>query len=364
MRSARFQGSVMGVRNIYERFIWFDTRARAHGYPNASSLAAHFETSTKTAQRDIDFMRDRLFCPLEYDMRQKGYYYEDDTFSLPMVYLSSGELSALLIARKMLQDVSGGQIGGEISSVIEKITNVLSRHVRKENEVEEAVSLQLIEYSPAPERVFRSVIEACLARRRLRFTYTSPAANGETERAVDPYHLFNYMGNWHLIGHCHLRNHLRDFALNRISNVKVLEETFEKPEAFDARAYFRSSFGIFKGKERKEVALRFSPDKAKWIKDQIWHPDQKARFLKDGSLELSFPVADFSEIKMEILKHGDAVEVIKPEGLRLLIEAEAESIVKAYRGNRKRRRSSRRPRASTLPVGETWGISHPSPSSP
>ena len=66
------------------------------------------------------------------------------------------------------------------------------------------------------------------------------------------------------------------------------------------------------------------------MKEQVWHKDQKARFLKDGSMELTFPVADFSEIKMEILKHGDMVEVIKPKRLRELIKAEAEEIARIY----------------------------------
>ena len=118
----------MGVKNIYERFVWFDDRVRAKKHPNATALAEQFEISTKTAQRDIDFMRDRLLCPLYYDSSQKGYYYDDETFSLPMVYLSSEELSALLIARKMLQDISGGAIGDEISSIVDKITNILKKH--------------------------------------------------------------------------------------------------------------------------------------------------------------------------------------------------------------------------------------------
>jgi len=43
----------MGVKNIYERFIWFDDRVRAKRYPNATTLAEKFEISSKTAQRDI-----------------------------------------------------------------------------------------------------------------------------------------------------------------------------------------------------------------------------------------------------------------------------------------------------------------------
>jgi len=94
--------------------------------------------------------------------------------------------------------------------------------------------------------------------------------------------------------------------------------------------HFLSTFGLYKGKSTKEVTIRFTPEKSKWIKGQIWHKDQKVKYLKDGSIELSFPVSDFSEIKMEILKHGDGVMVIKPKNLRDLIKVEAEKIAKIY----------------------------------
>ncbi|NWG04769.1 MAG: WYL domain-containing protein [Syntrophaceae bacterium] len=132
------------------------------------------------------------------------------------------------------------------------------------------------------------------------------------------------------------------------------------------------------------MTLRFTPEKSKWIKDQIQHKDQRLKLLKDddlvkslerpfsvipahagiqyfhvvripwipvprslsrtsftgmttfydsikeGFLEISFPVSDFSEIKREILKDGDAVTVIKPESLRDLIKTEAQKIAKIY----------------------------------
>ena len=320
----------MGTKNIYERFVWFDHQVRAKKYPNATSLADQFEISTKTAQRDIDFMRDRLLCPLDYDSSQKGYCYDDETFSLPMVYLSSGELSSLLIARKMLQDISGGYIGDEISTIIDKITNVLNNHMAMGDRIDDAFSFQLIEYSPAPEAVFKAVLEGCLKKKCLSFIYYSPATEEKSERTVEPYHLLNYMGTWHTIGYCHLKKEIRDFALSRISEAKVLKKSFKTPSDFDFKKYFLSTFGLYKGKSTKEVTLRFTPEKSKWIKDQIWHKNQKVNLLKDGSLEISFPVSDFSEIKREILKHGDAVTVVKPKSLRELIKSEAINIAKIY----------------------------------
>jgi len=320
----------MGAKNIYERFIWFDNQVRARKYPNTTVLAEQFEISTKTAQRDIAFMRDRLSCPLRYDPLAKGYYYEEETFSLPMVYLSPKELSALLIARKTLQDISGGMLGKEISSLLSKITNILTRHNIQEDMIDNTFSFQMVEYSPTAENVFQTILESCLRKRRVRFNYFSPAKEEMRERTVDPYHLFNYMGTWHLLGRCHLRDEVRDFALNRISEPKIIDENYELLTNFDFKKYFLSTFGIYKGKSVKEVVLRFSSLKAKWVKDQIWHKDQKVKPLEDGSLQLSFPVSDFSEVKMEILKHGNEVTVIRPKALRELIKSEAEKIVKIY----------------------------------
>ena len=65
----------MGEHLVLERYYWFDSQVRAKKYPNATSLAGFFEISPKTAQRSIDFMRDRLGAPLEYHSGKKGYAY-------------------------------------------------------------------------------------------------------------------------------------------------------------------------------------------------------------------------------------------------------------------------------------------------
>ncbi len=320
----------MGSKNIYERFIWFDDRVKQKKYPNTTSLSKQFEVSIKTAQRDIEFMRDRLNSPLFYDPGRKGYFYEDDTFSLPLIYLSSEELSSLLIARKFLQDISERHIGDELSSVIQKITAILKKHMAEENLIDDALSFQLIQYSTAPEEIFKGVLEGCLQRKSLYFQYYSPAYEDATVRTVDPYHLLNYMGTWHLIAYCHTKKNLRNFVVGRMRNLKVLDTIFSMPRDFHIKEYLQSAFGIYKGKSINQVTLRFSPMKSKWIAGQMWHKNQKVKYLQDGSLELTFPVANFAEISMEILKHGSGVEVIKPKALRDIIKEEAKEIAKIY----------------------------------
>ena len=72
------------------------------------------------------------------------------------------------------------------------------------------------------------------------------------------------------------------------------------PDGRNILRMFLSTFGLYKGKSTKEATLRFTPEESKWIKDQIWHKDQKVKLLKDGSLEISFPGSDFSEIKLRL----------------------------------------------------------------
>jgi len=320
----------MGSKIIYERFLWFEDQVKKRKYPNTSSLAAKFEISTKTAQRDIEFMRERLECPLLYDMTRKGYYYEDETFSLPVMHLSSSELSSLIMARKLLRDMSGS-IAEDVESAVQKITSVIARHSESPDSIDKAVSFHIIRYSPIKEDVFRAALEACVKRRPLTITYTSPAHTEKTERTVDPYHIFNYMGNWHLMGYCHLRKAIRDFHMGRITEQRIEDDTFSLPKGFDFAKYFDSSFGLYKGSSRQEVTIRFLPSHAIWIKGQIWHKDQVERTLEDGSLELTFPVSDFTEISREILRLGSGAEVIKPKALRELIRLEAERICRTYK---------------------------------
>lgn len=316
---------------VYERFLWFEQQAKARRYPNARTLATEFEISEKTAQRNIAFMRDRLGCPVEYDQQRRGYYYTDHTFSLSGITLSSADLMALIIARDLLRNVAGRTIGSNISHAVEKIAATLKTHGAESIGAGQTVSLRFIEHSLVCEHIFKTVLEGCLKKRSLELAYDSPARPGSTLRTVDPYHLYNYMGNWHLLARCHLRKEYRNFHLSRINAVRLLKAPFAMQKDFDPDSYFASSFGIFKAWKTQTVTLRFSSEKVRWIAGQIWHPHQKETLRKDGSLDISFPAAAFPELLMEVLKHGAGVEVVKPKELRDMVRAEAEKIHTQYK---------------------------------
>lgn len=92
----------------------------------------------------------------------------------------------------------------------------------------------------------------------------------------------------------------------------------------------QNNFGIFQGQKSIQVVLRFSPFRARWIREQVWHPEQKIRELADGGLDLELPVADFREIKMRILSFGADVEVLSPDELRLEVAQEIKKMQGLY----------------------------------
>lgn len=80
------------------------------------------------------------------------------------------------------------------------------------------------------------------------------------------------------------------------------------------------------------MTLRFSPFRSRWIRQQVWHPNQQIQELLDSSLEITFPVADFREVKMMILQFGADCEVVAPEELREEVKDEIRRLAGVYEG--------------------------------
>lgn len=330
-RSHRIEECTVGEQILLERYFWFHQEASNNRFPNASTLSRRFECSVKTAQRSIEYFRCRLHAPLEYEPTRKGFYCTDPTFQLPIMSLNEKELLALLISKKLLTDATAGELSDELGHIAAKLGAVLTAKMPGHIDPEQAFSFRSSEFTPADPLLFGCVSNALLLSRLLAFDYYSPAGHQSTTRMVEPHHLVNYMGTWHLIAFCRLRRDWRDFLLSRISECRVSEEGFAPHPETEWKPLLTDTFGIFQNRESFSVVLRFSPIRARWIRGQIWHGDQEAEELQDGSLQLTIPVSHEAEIIMEILKHGSQVEVLAPAWLRKKVGEEIEKMGKNYR---------------------------------
>jgi len=314
----------------YERCKWFDRRVRQNDRPNARHIAERFEISHRQAQRDIDFLRDRFGAPLTYDHARRGYAYSDDSFELTRLQATQEEILSVLLARQLLSQSAGGVISQTIRKFGKKLVELAVEFGIDESRLEDCFSADWHGYSPSQSETFRQVAGALLDHRLLYFVYQSPSTGQITERIAEPHHLQHYMASWVLIAWCRNRCNWRKFYLARMSDLQAGAETFVPRERNEWEPQVKGSFGIFQGTEPVKTVLRFSPFRARWIREQVWHPDQQLRDLPDGGLEMTLPVADFREIKLCILQYGADVTVIEPEDLKTEIADEIRKMSQLY----------------------------------
>lgn len=318
---------------MYEHYQWFHRQIKQGRFPNAGRLAVRFELSPKTAQRAIEFMRDRLAAPLCYDAARRGYRYEDDSYELPPLWVRADELASLLISFRLASTIPDPGLKAALRTLLDRLLQVNAERRIRLSDLETKVSIKNVEYARVDGATFHRVFDALLTGRPLRIDYLSPHRGTATTRDVRPLHLLSYMGNWHLIAYCDLRRGLRDFALARIRRMEPCPREIGGcvVDPRELKEYLRRDFGIMSGPARHQVVLRFRPEAARIVTEQVWHPDQQMDLEEDGSLCLSFPVADFREIRREVLKFGAGVEVLAPDELRREVRDEIEKMKSVYR---------------------------------
>jgi len=96
---------------------------------NCSKLAGKLEVSTKTIMRDLAFMRDQLDLPVEYDSQTYSWRYSYPVKNFPTVQVSEGELLALLVAQKALEQYKGTPYHDQLAHAFEKLSAGLNDRV-------------------------------------------------------------------------------------------------------------------------------------------------------------------------------------------------------------------------------------------
>jgi len=289
-------------------------------------LMERLECSQATLYRLVNELRDFLGAPIEQDPDTRGFYYDrsyDQPFELPGIWISPGELQALLTARQVLSNVQPGLLEGELESLQGRITSLLQQRGLETEGGPSRIHIQQAAGRAVPARMFQDVLGALIQRRRLRIRYHGRRRDEESERVISPQRLTQYRNSWYLDAWCHEARGLRSFALERVREQSVLEDAAKEVAAEDLSAHFDDSYGIFSGPAEHSAELRFSPEMARWVSEELWHPDQQGSFEADGSWLLKVPFSSARELIMDVLRYGAEVEVLGPDFLREAVAAEA-----------------------------------------
>ena len=313
-----------------ERMLRIHQALQSSSFPNASKLAREIEVATKTIHRDIEFMRDRLGLPIEYDSNRIGYFYTGEVSAFPTMQITEGEIFALVVAEKALQQYRGTSFEKPLLSAIKKMEQSLPDTISLNlADIEQTISFRTRAEPILDLKIFDALTKAVSQRKQLELTYRKPGQQTTELRLVDPYHLANINGEWFLFAHDHARKDIRTFVPARIQSVKQTGKTFGRPEKFSLEKRLRDSFGVHSGEGKFEVVIRFNARAADYVREKKWHESQQLRELKGRGVELRMKLSSLAEIKRWVLSWGGDAKVLKPRELAEAVRNSAKRILQA-----------------------------------
>jgi predicted DNA-binding transcriptional regulator YafY len=301
-----------------ERFYRIQQMLRQSRVVPVRTFLRELEVSLATFKRDLEYMRSRLHTPIVWDRELNGYRYDKaaPVQELPGLWFSDTEIYALLTMQRLLESLEPGLLGPHVAPLLERLKAAIGSGAHSAAEVHQRIRILHLAKRTLPPQYFQLAAAAVLQRRRLRIKYFSRARNDETEREISPQRLVHYRENWYLDAWCHLRKDIRSFAVDAIRAAEVLDESAVDLTEDELDQVLAAGYGIFSGRDVQWAVLRFSPQRARWVAAEQWHPQQRSRTEADGSYVLELPYSDSRELLMDILKHGAQVEVLAPHELR------------------------------------------------
>ncbi len=300
------------------------------------ALLEALETSPATLKRDLAFLRDAMNVPIVMDRTRGGYRIDPGQtsgaqYELPGLWFSDKEIHALLTMQHLLANLDpGGLLAPHVEPLVARLDKLLGAAAHPAEEVRRRVLIVGIGKRAMKLAHFENIGSALLRRKRLAIRYYARGKDEETEREISPQRLVHYRENWYLDAWCHLRQDLRNFAVDSIRQARLLEKAAREVPNKTLDTVLGPGYGIFAGDELQWARLRFSPERARWVAAEFWHPAQRGEFEADGSYVLEVPYADHRELVMDILKHGRHCEVVGPERLREIVREEMTRMMERY----------------------------------
>jgi predicted DNA-binding transcriptional regulator YafY len=317
-----------------ERFYKIDLLLKERQVVSFALFEEKLGMSRASVKRDLEYMRSRFHAPIEYDRKSNGYRFVEPSsgprYELPGLWFSSSEVLALLTTLQLLANLQPGLLDRQLAPVVMRLRGILGGGDHSWEEVVKRIRIFQPERRQGRIEHFSVIAAALLKRMRLMIKHYNRKEDRETIREVSPQRLVHYRDNWYLDAYCHLRNDLRSFAVDAIREAVIKETPAREVRDAELDEYLSSGYGIFAGRKVEWATLRFTPEAARWVSAQSWHPKQRSRVEKDGSYVLEVPYAEDRELMMEILKYAADVEVLGPDALRKRVGDALRNAAKRY----------------------------------
>ncbi|HET9029603.1 MAG TPA: WYL domain-containing protein [Candidatus Aquilonibacter sp.] len=271
--------------------------------------------STRSLRRYLAVLSEAGF-PWYFDRTTNTYRFAGG-YSLKRLDLSGGELFGLVALRSFGASI-GGAIGGSINEITDKLLGSSSNGVRARVDSPTPLAFRLseIRMDEAGEAALRVFSAAERASRSVEFVYQDKEGKRST-RTADPYGFIVSSGRIYCVAYDHARRDKRVFAVDNVSEPRMLTSTFVKPADFDVEAYAAASIsGVMHGHDTTAVRVYFAPRVAKAAVAARVVAERQIVRNDDGSVHIEYRVADVDELVRWVLGWGAQAEIVGPADVR------------------------------------------------
>lgn len=319
-------------KSLLKRLTYIDREIGEKRFPNKILLSKRLGVSTKTIQRDIEFMRFEYDAPVEFSKQRSGYYYSDEKYRLNPLKIDVSDLLAVAVTDKVLQEYRHTPYAKYFRQFYGKLQNLFDEKISIDvRDLDSILSFQVGPVRNVDEKIMETVTAALRERRIISVRYYTGYSGVESDREIEVYHIRNYHGDWYIIGYCHKGKQIKIFAVSRIRKAKLTNRYFDVPEEFDVKEYFKGSFGIYESKKNYKIKLKIMNESVRYIQEKEWHRSQKIRKMKDGTIVMELKLNSLAEIFVWVLALGADCEVMEPEELREMVVEECRKSILNYK---------------------------------
>ncbi|HZH87910.1 MAG TPA: WYL domain-containing protein [Chitinophagaceae bacterium] len=258
----------------------------------------NFNISIRTFQRDVNDILSLYGFEISYDNSEKVYYLKsDETFDFTQrIFETFDTFHALQLSER------------------------ISDHIHFEKR------------KPLGTENLSDILTAIKNKFQIRFTYEKFIDDDVSKRHVAPYALKEFKNRWYILAEDYKDRQIKSFALDRLSHLEILRQTFEIPSNFDVQKHYENCFGIIRpeGETLEDVVLSFSPVQGKYIKSLPLHESQEIIMDNDEELRVKLKLYITFDFVIELLSYGDRLKVLSPQSLADRLKATYLNALKVY----------------------------------
>lgn len=318
------------LRNVDGQWNW-KTLAKVCAQEIDSVMDEKITLSERTIKGDIQAMRSDkalgYFAPIEYDRKEKSYYYSNRSYSITESPINKSDRDQLDQMISLIRQYTGFTYLNGIGNIIQKMELLVYESMGKSKQY---VHLDQPAQIPGQEWL-DTLYDAIKTEKAVTIEY---AAFGKKpyQTIISPYLLKEYQNRWYLYAYSHDKKGMRTYGLDRINLINETLQAFIPNEFFDPKAYFNDLIGVTLNPKAtvKQITFKVYGGQVNYIRTLPIHNTQEEIETNESFSIFKVKLIPNYELESKFLSFGETIEIIKPSSFRNTLTKRVEALRKLY----------------------------------